>query len=182
MSFIETGLIVVGGAAVVGAAAFAGVKMYKKRGGKNEKETAEEKAKEEFAACADTFSGLYEPLYLMGKENKKFRVGVIGDWMTRTANLSGADNYREMWDSRLSGYESWDKEQGIAKINELLSFVLSAGVCRDAADQITVDGTTYKKYSTSDDEMIEAGSPARVKTPYWFIGDKILEKGVIEKI
>jgi hypothetical protein len=178
MRLIETGLIVAGGA----AAAFAGVKIYKKYSRKKVEKAAHEKAREEFAACADVFSGLYEPLYMMGKGGLKFRTGIIGDWATRTVNLAGASNYQDMWIIRFSDYSSWNQEQGMAKINELLSFVFAAGVCRDTAAQITVDSTTYKKYNTSDDEMVEEGSPASVKTPYWFIEDKILEKGVIEKI
>jgi hypothetical protein len=182
MNWIRTGLIVAGGAAAIGAAVFAVVKMNKNSIQKNAEKTVLKKAEEDFAACAGTFAGLYEPLYMMGKGNIKFRPGVIGDWVTRTENLSTAVNYREMWMPMLSNYTGWDQEQGLKKINELLSFILSAGVCRDTAAEITVGSATYKKYSTSDGEMIEAGNPARVKTPYWFIGDKILEKGVIEKI
>jgi hypothetical protein len=181
MTWLETGLIAVGAAAAC-AAAVIGVKAYKKNDRKKaEKETAE-KAGEEFAEHAHAFSGLYEPLYMMAEGIIKYRASIMGDWVTRTENLTGADNYKGMWNSRLSGYSSWDKEQGLVKINELLSFVLDAGVCRDMAAEITVDNTTYKKYSTSDDEMIEAGNPAKVKTPYWFMGDEILEKGIIEKI
>lgn len=182
MNWIETSLIAAGGVAVASAAAFAGVKIYKNYSRKKAEGIALEKAKDEFAACTDTFSGLYEPLYMMGKGSIKFRAGVIGDWTTRTANLKNAVNYCEMWNSKLLDYSNWDQVQGLTKINELLSFVLSAGVCRDTTTEITVDGTTYKRYSTADDEMIEADNTARVKTPYWFIGDKILEKGVIEKM
>jgi hypothetical protein len=181
MKLIETSLIVAGGAAA-GVAVFAGVKIYKNYIRKKAEKKVQEKSIEEFAACADAFSGLYEPLYLMGKVSLKFRIGVIGDWVTRTANLTDAVNYQDMWKSRLSNYSSWSHEEGLAKINELLSFIFNAGVCRDTAVQITVDGATYKKYSTSVDEMIEADNPARVITPYWFIEDKILEKGVIEKM
>lgn len=185
MSWLEIGLIAAGGVIVVGAAAFAGVRINqnnrRKKAEKAEK-AALEKSKEEFADCAGNFSGLYEPLYMMGKGNIKFRRGIMGDWVTRTANLAGAENYRKMWEPRFSDYNSWDQEQGLAKVNELLSFAFSAGVCRDTTAQITVDSTTYKKYGTSDDELVEAGNTAKVKTPYWFIGDKVLEKGVIEKI
>jgi hypothetical protein len=183
MDLMQTCLIAAGGAVIVGAAAFIGVRRFGKNNGRKKAEgTVPEKAKVDFAAFADTFSGLYEPLYMMGKKSMKFRAGVIGDWVTRTENMAGAENYKEMWSTRLSGYSSWNQEQGLSKVNELLSFVLAAGVCRDTAAQVTVDGTTYKKYNTSDGEMIESGNPAKVKTPHWFIGDKILEKGIIEKI
>lgn len=182
MNWIGTSLIAAGGVVVIGAAASAGVKIYKNCSRKEAEKAALEKAEDEFAACADAFSGLYEPIHMMGRVSLKFRAGVIGDWVTRTINLANAPNYRDIWNSKLSDYQSWSQEQGLVKINELLLFILTAGVCRDTAAQITVDSTTYKKYSTSDGEMIEADNPARVKTPYWFIEDKILEKGVIEKM
>lgn len=181
MKLIDAGLIVAGCAAA-GAAAYAGVKLYKNYLGKKAEKVLQERARDEFAEVAAAFSGLYEPLYLMGKESIKFRTGVIGDWVTRTEGLDGAVNYREMWKSRLSDYSSWSREEGLIKINELLSFIFDSGVSRDDTAQITVDGTTYKKYISSEDEMIEADNPARVKTPHWFIGDKILEKGIIEKM
>jgi hypothetical protein len=182
MKLIGTGLIIAGAAAAAGAAAFAGIKIYKSYNRKKAEKEIREKAREEFAEVAAAFSGLYEPLHSIGKGSFKFRTGVIGDWATRTANLANAANYQKDWNSRFSDYSSWDQELGRAKTNELLSFVFDAGICRDTAAQITVDSTTYKKFSTSDDEMIEAGSPARVVTPCWLIGDKILEKGIIEKI
>jgi hypothetical protein len=118
----------------------------RKKAEKTEK-AALEKAKEEFAGCAGTFSGLYEPIYMMGKGIIKFRAGIMGDWVTRTANLEGAENYKKIWNPEFSDYTGWSQEQGLAKVNELLSFILSAGVCRDTATDITVDSTTYKKYS-----------------------------------
>lgn len=182
MKLIGTGLIIAGAAAAAGVVTFAGIKIYQTYSRKKAEKEVLEKAGEEFAEVADAFSGLYEPLYSIGKGSLKFRMGVIGDWATRTANLNSAQNYLRFWNSRFGDYESWDMEKGSIKANELLSFVINAGVFRDGADEITVDGNTYKKYSTSDDDMIEAGSPARVITPCWLIGDKILEKGIIEKI
>lgn len=181
MKLTDAGLIVAGSAAA-GAAVYAGVRFYKNYLGKKAEKVLQERARDEFAEIAAVFSGLYEPLYLMGKESIKFRTGVVGDWVTRTEGLDGAVNYRNMWKSRLSDYSSWSREEGVTKINELLSFIFDAGVCRDDAAEVTVDGTTYKKYIASGDEMIEADNPARVKTPYWFIEDKILEKGIIEKM
>lgn len=182
MKLIGTGLIIAGAAVAAGTVAFAGIKIYKAYNREKAEKEVKEKASKEFAEVAAVFSGLYEPLHSIGKGSLKFRMGVVGDWATRTINLNNASNYLLFWDTRFGDYENWDTEQGRAKVNELLSFVINAGVFRDEADEITVDSNTYKKYDTSDDEMIEAGNPARVITPCWLIGDKILEKGAIGKI
>ncbi len=182
MKLIGAGLIIAGAAAAAGVVTFAGVKIYKTYRRKKAEKEALERAREEFAEVAAAFSGLYEPLYSIGKGSLKFRIGVIGDWATRTANLNNASNYVDFWNLRFGDYESWDMEQGRIRVNELLSFVINAGASRDEADKITVDSNTYKRYSTSDEDMIEAGNTAKVITPCWFIGDEILEKGIIEKV
>lgn len=180
MNWTQTGLIV-GGIIVVGAIVYAGVKVCQKTRLKKTHTVEVDQAKEEFASVADVFSGLYEPLYKMGKGDVKFRIGVIGDWVTRTENLSNADHYVKEWRTKLENYSSWNSEQGMAKINELLAFVFESGVHRDTVSQIVVDNASYKKY-TSAGEIIEAQNPARVISPFWFVGDKILEKGIIDTL
>lgn len=177
----KIGLIVAGGAVALGVAAVTGFWLYKRGLRVKAKKLAEEKIKEEFAACASAFSGLYEPLYMMANGISRYRAGVVGDWAVRTANLKNADHYRQMWDERFPDSSQWDEDEGPAKLSELLSFVFSTGVCRDDSVEITVDGHTYKKYTTIDGEMIEAGSYAAVKAGYWFKDDLILEKGIIQK-
>lgn len=180
MKIIETSLIVAGAVAVAGVAAYIGLKKFKI--GASRERSIEEKAREEFAAAADKYSGLYEPLHMMAHGRMKFRMGVIGDWVTRTENLSVAQSYKKIWMPIFSDYTDWNQDIGIERVKELLEFVLESGVCRDSTAEITVDNATYKKYSTYDDDLIEAGNQAKVKTPFWFIGDEILEKGMIEKI
>jgi hypothetical protein len=177
---IKIGPIVFGGAIVLGAAA-AGFWLYKRSIGRKAEKIVAEKSQEEFAASASAFSGLYEPLYMMANGISRYRVGVVGDWAARTANLKNAEHYRRMWDERFPDSSEWDEDEGPAKLNELLSFVFSTGVCRDDAVEIIVDGHTYKKYATIDGEMIEAGSSAAVKAGYWFKDDLIIEKGIIQK-
>ncbi|MCX7773550.1 MAG: hypothetical protein N2376_10620 [Clostridia bacterium] len=176
---IKTVLIVVGGVAVAAGAAVAGYAIYKKLAQAKAEELELQRAKEEFAANAAAFSGLYEPLYKMSKSGSKFRAGIIGDWSVRTENLENAEHYCGVWKEKLKEASSWDQEQGLAVVKELLDFVWDAGVCRDDTETVIVDGSTYKKYGTIDGELIEAGSEARVKSAFWFIEDKIVEKGVI---
>jgi hypothetical protein len=67
-------------------------------------------------------------------------------------------------------------------MHELMQFVSSAGICRDTAENLVIDSETYKKYNTIDGELIEEGAQAAVKSPYWYIDDKVLEKGYIQEI
>ena len=145
-----------------------------------QKSPADNEPNSEFAMNAKAFSGLYEPLYRIAMKSGKFRTGVIGDWATRTENLGNARSYVNYWQTNYGDFSNWTPEIGQQKSEFLLSFVLASGICRSDETTTTVDGNTYKKYDYAD-EMIEENNTANVKSPYWYYGDTILEKGVIEK-
>ena len=134
----------------------------------------------DFRANAQVFSGLYEPLYTMCGRGR-FRKGLIGDWYERTAYMQNAPAYSAVWAEKLREYESWEQDEGMRLMKELLRFVQSCGIQRDAAQRLTVDETTYARYHMAEGERLEHGQQARVVTPYWRIGNTILEKGTIEK-
>jgi hypothetical protein len=175
MPWIQTGLYIIGSIAAAAAVLLAGAWTY--HNGRTAKIL-----REEFISIADTYSGLYEPLYLMCNGSIKYRPGILGDWAVRTENLKSAPHYREIWNRKLNGCTQWNADQGLKKLEELIGFILTSEIFRDTAKQIIVDNTTYKKYETADDELIEEGQSAQVKNAYWFTGEKILEKGMIEKI
>lgn len=139
------------------------------------------RAETDFANCAGTFSGLYEPVYQIAKSKVKYRVGVLGDWAVRTQNLSGCEHYTTFWNKRFQGFEHFNEKQGRLKAAELLAFSIRAGVIRDAAGQVTVNKSTFQKYNTADGELIEEGTLAQVVKPFWSINGAVLEKGSILK-
>jgi len=162
--------LLIGGVVLLGVVA-AVIHQWRKRG---------LNAREEFAQSAQAFSGLYEPLYRIATGAIKYRPGVIGDWATRTANLGGAPHYRERWLPKLADCTNWDQHLGAQKAAELLAFVRRAGVARGASAEMVVNALTYKRYATDDGTFLETGQTARVQTPYWSLGERILEKGIIK--
>lgn len=181
ISWPEAGLIVLGAAAVT-TVTYASIRIYRRRKAAANCGGAKSDSLGEFVENADKFSGLYEPLYRMDTGKTRFRAGTVGDWVTRMENLQNSPHYIEEWKPRLQDFEQWTKEDGLSKIHELMQFVSSAGVCRDTAENLVIDSETYKKYSTIDGELIEQGTQAAVKSPYWYVGDKVLEKGYIQSI
>ena len=135
----------------------------------------------EFAQNAKVFSGLYEPVYLMGFGKVKFKIGVVGDWVTRTKHLETAPLYRDKWLPILEGFESWDPETGKNHLQQLYKFISASGVLRDKRKSFKVNSETYSRYAADDGELIEQGNTAYVKTPCWYIGDIILDKGIIQR-
>jgi hypothetical protein len=140
-------------------------------------------AEKEFAGHAETFAGLYEPLFQAAAMNRRPRKGFLGDWLARTENLSGASNYTALWTNRLSSCMAWEPEEAAAQSRELLAFVTRAGVSRSRDQIIAVNGLTYSRYEANG-ARIEEGRKARVIVPYWYItrgGEMVLlDKGIIE--
>jgi hypothetical protein len=46
---------------------------------------------------------------MMANGISRYRAGVVGDWAVRTANLTNADHYRQMWDERFPDSSQWEK-------------------------------------------------------------------------
>jgi len=134
----------------------------------------------EFRANAQVFSGLYEPLYTMC-DRGRFRKGLVGDWYDRTAHMQNAPAYGTVWVGKLRDYETWEQDEGVRQMKELLCFVQGCGIQRDGTQRLTVDETTYARYHMAEGERLERGRQARVVAPFWRIGSTILEKGVIER-
>ena len=127
---------------------------------------------------AAVFSGLYEAIYRIGKGESRFRQGVVGDFVVRLNEISGAGDLCEQL-RFLNDYGVWDNDTGAKKMNELTEFFLAGGIIRDSTSEITVDSQTYARYDMADGERLYEGTVASVKTPFWQIGDEILEKGII---
>jgi hypothetical protein len=171
-------LLAAAGLAILGGILYVVFRMRKAAGVKRE---LHEKAAQEFIAEASVFSGLYEPLYRMGQGKLIFRPGIIGDWVVRMQNLQSTPHFNELWFKTLSGFTEWDATKGTRTILSLLSFLFSAGLKRDSAEKVIIADNTYKQYATIDGELLDAGSSAIVRMPYWSRGEKIIEKGIIEK-
>jgi len=134
----------------------------------------------EFPKIAGIFSGLYEPLYKLATGKTKYRPGFIGDWAARTESLDEALLYRKLWLPRLVRCEMWDARYAVGKARDLLAFIQDAGITRDTRSEIIIDAQTRRQYVADDGVFPEDGELVNVKIPCWFLGESILEKGIIE--
>ena len=136
-------------------------------------------AKKEFAAKAESFIGLYEPLYLIKEVLLKQCEGVWADWDVRIHNLNNAESLIRFWNAEFSAFTDWDEHIYSKKARLLLRFLQKAGVIRDTEKEIEICQRTYQYYSTEDGNLIELGMTAFVRQPFWSLNGNILEKGII---
>jgi len=94
-------------------------------------------------------------------------------------NLSGAEAFIKSWDDEFSGFTGWSDKVYSKKAKILLSFLFMSGVVRDSRKQIDVARDTCRYYSAEDGNLLEPGTEAFIKQPFWVLNGNVLEKGII---
>jgi hypothetical protein len=138
-----------------------------------------EEALGEFAANAQSFIGLYEPMRMIRDGALEFGEGVFADWGACVDDLDAAPALAAYWNECLSGYGSWGEREYVRKARDLLVFAGQAGVVRGSETEVTVDGDVFERYVVKGDARLEPGTVAIVETPCWTANGAVLEKGVL---
>ena len=136
-------------------------------------------AMKDFIAHADAFIGLYEPVYLIKEGMMKHCEGIWADWDVRIHNLNNAESLIRFWDDDFSDFSGWNEKVYSKKARVLLRFLYKAGIVRGEEKEIKVSQDTYRYYSPEDGNLIEPGTAALVKQPFWSLNGNVLEKGII---
>ena len=124
-------------------------------------------AKVEFLKITDKFTGVYESLYAVAHQKAVRPDEVINDWSNRIQHLSQASNFQRLW------LEC--KEQPL----KIIDFFKGCGVERDNRKTLVADQLTRYMYFT-DTDMPEIGATYEILFPCWYIGETVLEKGIIK--
>lgn len=126
-----------------------------------------------------TYCGLYEPMYTMACGKRKYRIGIMGDWVQRTQNLPQSLPFRASWLSLLEGFEQWEDAKGGQVARSLIAAVTKAGAVRDGANTIITSDDIKKDYDTMDGMWGENGVSMLVVSACWKHQQTLLEKGIL---
>lgn len=132
-------------------------------------------------AYAETFVGLYEPVYQVSRGAVEFRKSVFGEWCLRVENLQLDNDFSRVFLALFSNAEGWEKKVTIQRAAFLLSCFESAEILRDTRHTITADEDTSNWYSSLDGDDILPGDKLKVKKPCWMQGKKLMERGLVLK-
>lgn len=128
----------------------------------------------ELERYGDRFADLYAPLRLAA-EKTGYRVDeedLAFSWEARLADDERVCNLYQKWQT-LEAYPDGKK------IEEWYAFLCSLGVARSVERSVVLREETMKKYEFVDDWKSYIGQTLQVKNGYWYLGNKILEKGVL---
>lgn len=130
---------------------------------------------------AETFVGLYEPVYQVSRGAVEFRKSVFGEWCLRVENLQLDDGFSREFLALFSNAEEWDKKDTVQRAAFLLSCFEGMDILRDTRRAITADDDTSNWYSSLDGEDILPGDQLKVKKPCWRQGNTLMERGLVLK-
>ena len=186
--------LIIGICLLAAAIAVLSVLLYKRtRGGK---------AKiipEGIVANIDDFSEMFEPVWSVkvGKTDKQEETFAL--WNEKVAASENDENgYKAEFEKRFGDYATWGvkvktkKGQEVVKVKakkqnkryhkaskRLVKYFKKANVLRGSDIFVTGDETTAEKYVLVGDASIETDKKYEVLAPYWILGDKVVDKGVI---
>ncbi len=120
---------------------------------------------------AESFSDLYEPLFILASGRTARKDYVLDTWYERVNALEGNASFKEAYNKKFGDIASF---KGKAKkyvkcADSLLKYIYKAGIERDDDYVVTADETTAEKYDIIGTSSIETGATYDVFVPFWEI-------------
>ena len=164
--------------ALIGAGAvFAYFFFFKKNGQASEKAPkAADIIVSGIAENAEAFSEMYEPLWAVANGKLSKKEDVFNQWNEIAETVGFGDAFNE----KFGGRENWKKGKKWAKkANQLVKYIVKAGVTRSTQVAVVGDDTTAEKYVYAGSASVEAAAEYDVLAPYWESNGTAVYKGVI---
>lgn len=130
--------------------------------------------KAELERFGNKFEDLYTPLRQVA-EQSGYRVDegdLAFSWDARLEDDGRMEHLYRKWQD-LKGYS--DRE----KLGKWYYFLLSLGVSYSTEQSVVLDEKAMKKYDFVDDWKPYIGQTLQVKAGYWYLGNTVLEKGIL---
>lgn len=143
---------------------------------------------QDFLACADSFEGLYEPMYnaSLSSISQERMINVLREWNIRMNNNVGVTKcLTDWWSSVYSDLTGKSKDELQVIAQKVIQMIHSAGIIRDNREQFIAGSDICLFYQHVDDKSLEAGQRIRIDSPCWYIQCtpvRIIEKGYCEII
>ena len=125
------------------------------------------------------FTGLYELMYQISRENTRNASGTFGEWCLRVENFEEDSAFSRLFSGRFSGMESGEAKEQIQNAKLIIQGIFESGIKREEAQSLQADKRTVFSYVTLDDTAVVPGQLYEIYRPCWSEGALILEKGIL---
>lgn len=159
------------------------INARQKRGKHTSIKEAEAEVIKAYLPHANSFDGLYEPLYkgAKGLRNKERMLNTLNEWSIRMRSVAReSPELRSWWDAVVSDVNNLDVETIQTRMNVVLALLKKGGVIRDSRSELVADEDTSLYYTEADDEIWSVGDKLKVDSPCWYLlttPPRIIEKG-----
>lgn len=132
------------------------------------------------------FSGMYEPLYAVSMGTNPLQREVFAAWHERVFACDEDNGFKAIYTKMFGDYQHWSQKGGkkalkcyMKKAKKLLKVCARAGVIREQEGFVTGSENTLDYYELVGSDVVAAGAVYEVMTPYWHLGETVLDRGVI---
>lgn len=144
--------------------------------------TLEEQFQSQWAAILQTDAGLYNGLYA-GLERVRDKTAkkpekILKEWHSRTVYKWGESPVAALCEKTLvPTVESTAQEECARWAELLLDAAQSAGIAKEAAEELDLDETTIRAYAEWDGNDLYVGDRVKILHPAWYQNGQVIEQG-----
>lgn len=139
-----------------------------------------------FIMYADTFQGLYEPMFKasIGKISQERIKNVLTEWNIRMTSIKNIPiGLRGWWSTVIENKDMLSYNELQARSQKVIDMIKNCGIIRDNQSELVAEDDTNLYYQHADGIVFKAGQKLCVESSCWYLPStpvRIIEKGYCE--
>ena len=133
------------------------------------------------------FSGMYEPMFAAASLRSEQQRAIFAAWHERVFSCDEDNGFKAVFNEQFGSYQKWSSSSGdrgrkkfIKKSKKLVKIFERAGIVREQETAIVGSERNAACYELAGGGEIQPGAAYRVLTPYWHLGDDVLDRGIVQ--
>ncbi len=135
---------------------------------------------------AQQFSGMYEPMFAVANGVNMMHLELFAAWHERVFACDEDNGFKAIYTEMFGGYRKWSQKGPvkarkifIKKAKKLVKIFERAGILRDQETLVAGSETSANYYDLAGGGVIYPGVAYEVLTPYWHLGEDVLDRGIV---
>lgn len=139
-----------------------------------------------FLMYADSFQGIFEPLYKasVGEVSFERMKNVLNEWDIRMGNIAQSPVcLKSWWATIIAEKNNLSEKELKERLQHVMKMILLCGIVRDNRTEIEAAEDTGIYYQTSDGVRLITGHKLHIESPCWYLESspvRVIEKGYCE--
>lgn len=135
---------------------------------------------------AQQFSGMYEPMYALAHGSNVMERELFAAWHERVFACDEDNGFKAIYTNMFGDFQKWGQKGpvkarkiAVKKAKKLVKIFARAGILRNQETVVAGSETTAEYYDLAGGGVIYPGVAYEVLTPYWHLGEDVLDRGIV---